>query len=86
MGQVTLYFPASSDVRAATVSLSFLSQLPTVLMFTRYSPIFLTSLTNTLGMTMPPLIAFNLANAVPLCRSEERRVGKECRSRWSPYH
>ena len=27
-------------------------------------------------------------NNVPLCgcRSEERRVGKECRSRWSPYH
>ena len=23
---------------------------------------------------------------VKLCRSEERRVGKECRSRWSPYH
>ena len=22
----------------------------------------------------------------PLARSEERRVGKECRSRWSPYH
>src|SRR5258708_40048721 len=22
----------------------------------------------------------------PLHRSEERRVGKECRSRWSPYH
>ena len=21
-----------------------------------------------------------------LNRSEERRVGKECRSRWSPYH
>ena len=21
-----------------------------------------------------------------LIRSEERRVGKECRSRWSPYH
>ena len=21
-----------------------------------------------------------------LPRSEERRVGKECRSRWSPYH
>ena len=21
-----------------------------------------------------------------LFRSEERRVGKECRSRWSPYH
>src|SRR3989441_430940 len=24
--------------------------------------------------------------AVNLERSEERRVGKECRSRWSPYH
>ena len=23
---------------------------------------------------------------LPLLRSEERRVGKECRSRWSPYH
>ena len=21
-----------------------------------------------------------------MTRSEERRVGKECRSRWSPYH
>ena len=23
---------------------------------------------------------------MPCARSEERRVGKECRSRWSPYH
>src|SRR3989441_9118127 len=23
---------------------------------------------------------------ISLARSEERRVGKECRSRWSPYH
>ena len=23
---------------------------------------------------------------IELVRSEERRVGKECRSRWSPYH
>ena len=23
---------------------------------------------------------------IGLLRSEERRVGKECRSRWSPYH
>ena len=27
-----------------------------------------------------------IAEALALCRSEERRVGKECRSRWSPYH
>ena len=29
-----------------------------------------------------PLRLFNL----DVLRSEERRVGKECRSRWSPYH
>ena len=23
---------------------------------------------------------------INIARSEERRVGKECRSRWSPYH
>jgi len=27
-----------------------------------------------------------LRSAPPRVRSEERRVGKECRSRWSPYH
>src|SRR5256885_3798091 len=27
-----------------------------------------------------------LAALVGALRSEERRVGKECRSRWSPYH
>ena len=26
------------------------------------------------------------ANVLRGVRSEERRVGKECRSRWSPYH
>ena len=25
-------------------------------------------------------------DALATVRSEERRVGKECRSRWSPYH
>src|SRR5256885_16765699 len=30
---------------------------------------------------------FSLSTARRSCsRSEERRVGKECRSRWSPYH
>src|SRR2546428_1396885 len=28
----------------------------------------------------------NLGPGFPVERSEERRVGKECRSRWSPYH
>ena len=28
----------------------------------------------------------NKSVAIDRVRSEERRVGKECRSRWSPYH
>src|SRR2546426_12559097 len=33
------------------------------------------------------LLCTGLAGIVDLgTRSEERRVGKECRSRWSPYH
>ena len=30
-----------------------------------------------------PLLKLTIAHDI---RSEERRVGKECRSRWSPYH
>jgi len=45
------------------------------------------------GFSLPILIGANieLANTLQdlhenIARSEERRVGKECRSRWSPYH
>src|SRR5258708_24717071 len=31
-------------------------------------------------------VLLNLGQGVAWDRSEERRVGKECRSRWSPYH
>src|SRR5256885_4678858 len=32
------------------------------------------------------LAASKKRNSAKAMRSEERRVGKECRSRWSPYH
>ena len=31
-------------------------------------------------------LVFEILAAAGRSRSEERRVGKECRSRWSPYH
>src|SRR5256885_1857499 len=34
----------------------------------------------------PLAFANRIRISVKLTRSEERRVGKECRSRWSPYH
>ena len=48
-----------------------------------------------MSSTLNPKYTFNsfvignsnrFAHAASLARSEERRVGKECRSRWSPYH
>src|ERR1051326_7185961 len=33
-----------------------------------------------------PLLLEDLREFLHRSRSEERRVGKECRSRWSPYH
>ena len=44
------------------------------------------------GMTLPTPKAIDFTPGELLgcvsgeLRSEERRVGKECRSRWSPYH
>ena len=35
---------------------------------------------------MPALLLTIIFKYLPMGRSEERRVGKECRSRWSPYH
>ena len=33
-----------------------------------------------------PVSSATIRNEMATLRSEERRVGKECRSRWSPYH
>ena len=35
---------------------------------------------------LPALRVLKQSDIFELLRSEERRVGKECRSRWSPYH
>src|SRR2546422_11685629 len=56
------------------------------------------TLSDTLPVTVPavevtltvtlPLALYVIVGALiaAVVRSEERRVGKECRSRWSPYH
>ena len=38
------------------------------------------------GYTVAVNFHHNIRAATEVVRSEERRVGKECRSRWSPYH
>ena len=41
------------------------------------------TLLNIMGLLDAPTMGIVEINGI---RSEERRVGKECRSRWSPYH
>src|SRR2546422_5833613 len=41
---------------------------------------------NGLAIIIPTAPIASRAMALKESRSEERRVGKECRSRWSPYH
>src|SRR2546426_326331 len=41
---------------------------------------------NALSLRMNAHFEYASAPALVDPRSEERRVGKECRSRWSPYH
>ena len=44
----------------------------------------LTDMTEAIAGDFPG--GLGIAAIITLTRSEERRVGKECRSRWSPYH
>ena len=41
---------------------------------------------NWYALTEDCRITINAHSYTLITRSEERRVGKECRSRWSPYH
>ena len=52
-------------------------------MVSKFAPMLLRRKNAVLASKGTPATAQQFATAV---RSEERRVGKECRSRWSPYH
>ena len=62
-----------------------------ILMYVSYIPQIIGNLNgNKTSFVQPLVAAINcivwVCYGLFLCRSEERRVGKECRSRWSPYH
>ena len=53
----------------------------------------LNQLAEKIGISQPSISGIATGKQKPafdtlekMARSEERRVGKECRSRWSPYH
>ena len=80
---------------AISLPIPTLAQIPSIKVPASPSPIEVPAQTSPREVPAPPSIAdfveVNQGNTVsaatpPVRRSEERRVGKECRSRWSPYH
>src|SRR5256885_14041582 len=55
-------------------------------LFTDCPPTSLTGFCRRLRPTERAVVLAGLDRLAREARSEERRVGKECRSRWSPYH
>src|SRR5207248_8628316 len=84
-GLVVFFFQAEDGIRDRTVTGVQTCALPILEVLTRVpagsgSPMSRVSTSTTRSMPPvrgPPMIS---------TRSEERRVGKECRSRWSPDH
>ena len=60
-----------------------ITEFPLAIWETVYVTIIATLFAVIIGLPLGVLLVAGEKNGV---RSEERRVGKECRSRWSPYH
>ena len=79
-------FQASySELGDATVSVELVNAIEASETGTTETGTAVTSVTGT-AVTGPSGESFYKLGAGQIERSEERRVGKECRSRWSPYH
>src|SRR2546429_2864422 len=98
-GQIFFFFQAEDGIRDVAVTGVQTCALP---ISTHESWLFRSNRSSAMGSTKPMIDSSEIATthvlralAYPIAtwctphdgsRSEERRVGKECRSRWSPYH
>ena len=73
-------------VGATTAWSAFLSFFPTMMLNDHQVSLRWSGSILALGVFMGGASGLAVSWAVSVTRSEERRVGKECRSRWSPYH
>ena len=78
---VTYHFPPDPEVGSLRGE-KFVKYLPDF----GWRPDVLTVEPRCYGLPAASLVPGVERTAVWPSRSEERRVGKECRSRWSPYH
>src|SRR5688572_31071553 len=82
------FFQAEDGIRDLTVTGVQTCALPILNEACASSCICAATLICVFSSALPsPVMFWNAGRALSIsARSEERRVGKECRSRWSPYH
>ena len=73
---------ASADAERLDLTGNWVGITSVLLFFVAYLVVMAEEFTH-LRKSKPVMLAAGIIWAL---RSEERRVGKECRSRWSPYH
>src|SRR5260370_35762172 len=82
--QIYVWPKSGTNMGTATVEAA---SLPTLFTIQNKSAIVVRGLTFHYANTCPAAAAVVVqGSSTNILRSEERRVGKECRSRWSPYH
>ena len=79
---IDFFFQAEDGIRDVAVTGVQTCALPICSLIKAASAIFVRPKFNALGR----VTLLTAATGAQTARSEERRVGKECRSRWSPYH
>src|SRR2546430_11579872 len=80
-GVQTCALPIYGDATGGTITGIGMRDIASIAKFEKTPPTLISRLRLASTMLIPPT-----AVIIPGRRSEERRVGKECRSRWSPYH
>ncbi len=76
----------SIDVSGSRIMLSIATGVETEEISPPTIPEKLDKIRDVFGLSMSALAVVLQSCRTSVYRSEERRVGKECRSRWSPYH
>src|SRR2546430_11278750 len=78
------FFQAEDGIRDLTVTGVQTCALPIFHMFNGFIQIIFHF--TIIGINFTISSKYFIKEIICIIRSEERRVGKECRSRWSPYH
>ena len=87
--QKVAWFTLENEVQQVALTING-EKSPSFTRVLEYTEAIVSGMSESIEKKIPLLVVVreDMAKVLGQCRSrsEERRVGKECRSRWSPYH